>query len=92
MKAQSKGRQAELAVLERARRDVLARDGHRCQAPTGTGALRCDRGLVVHHISGRSGPEPHDPENLVTLCRVHHDWVHAHPDEARVLGLYGSRA
>lgn len=30
---------------------------------------------------------PNEDWNLVALCRVAHDWVHAHPQEAIRLGL-----
>ena len=30
-------------------------------------------------------------DNVVTLCRAHHDWTHAHPDEATALGLRKTR-
>ncbi len=30
---------------------------------------------------------PADPENVIPLARECHDWVHAHPEEARELGL-----
>jgi hypothetical protein len=32
-----------------------------------------------------------DPENTVAICRVCHDWVHAHPVAAQAIGLLVSQ-
>ncbi len=58
-------------------RYVFARDGYRCQ--------RCGspkkgkRGIHGHHIKGwAEHPESRfDPNNIVTLCRKCHEWVHS---------------
>lgn len=48
--------------------------------------------IDVHHIQSRGmGGTSEDTSPLVTLCRVHHDWVHGHPDEAKKLGLMARR-
>jgi len=39
---------------------------------------------------GRGGSAT-DPENVQVLCRAHHDWKHAHPEEAERLGLTARR-
>lgn len=41
----------------------------------------------VHHVKPRSKGVDHSPGNLLDLCREHHDWIHAHPLEARRLGV-----
>jgi 5-methylcytosine-specific restriction endonuclease McrA len=48
--------------------------------------------LHVHHIVSRArAPElALEPSNLVTLCLLAHDWVHAHPAEATRVGLLKS--
>ncbi|MBK9305174.1 MAG: HNH endonuclease [bacterium] len=60
------------AVPPRIRRAVLARDGHRCQAP----GCRNSRYLEVHHrIPVAAGGKP-EPKNLVTLCSRCHRALH----------------
>lgn len=46
-----------------------------------------------HHRRSRSVRDPHQhcACNGVWLCQTCHDWVHAHPFEARTLGLIVSR-
>lgn len=47
------------------------------------------RRLVVHHIEpgGMGRTRDNHPDNTLTLCDEHHLWVHAHPREAKLLGL-----
>ena len=40
----------------------------------------------VHHRKGRHGELLFDPRWVICLCHWHHDWVHAHANEARRLG------
>lgn len=52
------------------RAEVLARDRSRCRY--------CgSNGHHVHHICYRSEGIDHQPHNLITLCREHHDLVHS---------------
>jgi hypothetical protein len=58
-------------IPPRVRREVLARDHHRCRAP---GCAR-SRFLEVHHIFPRSQGGSNQPENLMTLCgSCHRHW------------------
>jgi 5-methylcytosine-specific restriction endonuclease McrA len=59
-------------IPPRVRREVLARDQHRCQAP-GCGRTRF---LEVHHIKPRQNGGGNQPENLVTLCAACHRLFH----------------
>ena len=59
-------------IPPRVRREVLARDLHRCQAP-GCGRTRF---LEVHHIKPRGQRGNNKPENLVTLCASCHRLWH----------------
>lgn len=52
---------------------------------------RCAAGWQVHHIRRRSQGGTHDPDNLVLLCGVGHQWVHEHPAQARALGLLAEK-
>ena len=40
-----------------------------------------------HHSRGRIGTLLLDQRFWVPVCRQHHDWIGAHPAEARALGL-----
>jgi hypothetical protein len=59
-------------IPPRVRREVLARDQHRCQAP-GCGRTRF---LEVHHIVSRKQGGTNKADNLVTLCGSCHRLWH----------------
>ena len=82
-KAESERMRCDAAVCEhggrntttippRTRREVLARDKHRCQAP-GCGRTRF---LEVHHIVPRQQGGTNQAENLMTLCASCHRLWH----------------
>ncbi len=54
------------------RREVLARDGHRCRG-RGCGGTRF---LDVHHVMPRDRGGSNDPENLITFCAPCHRLIH----------------
>jgi 5-methylcytosine-specific restriction endonuclease McrA len=60
----------DLSSYERRRREILRRDGWRCQK---CGAMF---DLEVHHQVFRSHGGPHSEENLITLCTACHAAVH----------------
>ena len=51
-------------------RQVLERDGWRCQA---CGSMQC---LQVHHLKFRSQSGGDEEQNLITLCAECHEQVH----------------
>ena len=59
-------------IPPRVRREVTARDHHRCQSP---GCHRT-RFLEVHHIQARHQGGTNHPENLTTLCSTCHRLWH----------------
>jgi hypothetical protein len=66
-------------IPPRARREILARDQHRCRAP-GCGRTRF---LEVHHIVPRQKSGSNKAENLMTLCgSCHRLW----PEKSGVVG------
>lgn len=65
-------------IPPRVRREVLARDKHRCRAP-GCGRTRF---LEVHHIKSRSRGGNNQAENLVTLCGACHRFYHEQKSRA----------
>lgn len=54
------------------RQAVFARDNYRCRWCGATNQPPYD----VHHIQYRRGRSDDVIENLITLCRRHHDYVH----------------
>lgn len=78
----TKGGRNWTTIPPRVRREVLARDGHRCQAP-GCGRTRF---LEVHHTVPRLRGGTNHPENLVTLCAACHRLWHERGGGAKILG------
>jgi len=81
------------------RRWVLRRDGNRCQHFSFLGRwVQCTvrRDLHVHHILPQRHMtthvrhiDPHRPNNLITLCKFHHNGKNGvHPDMHRALQNY----
>ena len=68
----SHGGRNTTTIPPRVRREVLARDQHRCQAP-GCGRTRF---LEVHHIVSRQQGGSNRAENLTTLCGSCHRLWH----------------
>ncbi|MFN2369617.1 MAG: HNH endonuclease, partial [Candidatus Krumholzibacteriia bacterium] len=66
------GKRATPTIPPHIRREVLARDRHRCQGP-GCGRTRF---LEVHHKRPRARGGTHEPANLVTLCGSCHRLWH----------------
>jgi hypothetical protein len=60
-------------ITPRLRRQVLARDHHRCTVP----GCRAARNLDVHHIQFRSDGGGNELSNLLTVCSGHHALLHA---------------
>jgi 5-methylcytosine-specific restriction endonuclease McrA len=68
----TEGDRSSTTIPPRIRREVLARDRHRCRVPG------CERTffLEVHHVVPRSRGGSHGPENLLTLCGSCHRFWH----------------
>ena len=75
------------AEITEATREVIAQRDMGCVGARLIDGVPCWGPLDPHHILRRSQGGSNDPENLVTLCRAHHDWVHGHPDASVDLGL-----
>ena len=82
-----------ITATVKARRDAVRaafeRDGYRCQAADlETPGVQCGGGLDGHEPLTRArGGDPLDPDQIVTVCRHHHRWIHANPIDAHDLGL-----
>jgi phage terminase large subunit GpA-like protein len=73
-------------IPPRTRREVLARDRHRCQAP-GCGRRRY---LEVHHVVPRERGGSNDLANLVTLCSACHRLMHERTAGGRTVWQLGA--
>lgn len=80
-------RDERAAVVEAA----YFRDGRDCVARVSVPQIRCGGRLDPHEVIPRSA-WPGGAlvlENVVTICRRHHDWVGDHPELAHDVGLHG---
>ncbi|MBE0566712.1 MAG: HNH endonuclease, partial [Krumholzibacteria bacterium] len=66
------GKRTTATIAPCTRREVLARDRHRCRAP-GCGRRRF---LEVHHVTPRSAGGTNATANLITLCGSCHRLWH----------------
>jgi 5-methylcytosine-specific restriction endonuclease McrA len=89
LKPKSAKRIAEDKAFGPIRKAVFERD-QRCMAPIDWG--RCEGVWDAHHVVSRARDRTlaHDMENLRTLCRSHHQYVHDNPTEATFAGLLRS--
>jgi hypothetical protein len=88
LKPMSDKRRAEIPERQRVVAEVLARDGFKCRVAPFLPDLACSGPLDGHEPRTRArGGDPLDPDQVVTCCRLHHDWIHTNPDEATALGL-----
>jgi hypothetical protein len=81
------------ALPERARVVDAAwdRDKGRCQAETLVRDVRCGGRLDPHEVIPRSAWPGGKLvlDNVLIVCRMHHDWIGDHPVAAQSLGLHG---
>ena len=93
-------RVSEDKEFAKVRAEVMERDRYACQfiselafhLPHHSFPIppRCSSDeLDAHHIVSRARDKTLalDPDNLIVLCRRHHDWCHQHPLEAESIGL-----
>ncbi len=66
------GERNTATIPPRIRRQVLARDRHRCRRPGCTSAHY----LEVHHLDPRQSGGGNQPANLITLCAACHQLLH----------------
>ncbi len=66
------GERSSASIPPARRREVFARDGHRCRVQ----GCRSTRFLEIHHIRPRAMGGGNEAENLVTLCSRCHQLLH----------------
>jgi 5-methylcytosine-specific restriction endonuclease McrA len=75
------GKRNTTTIAPRVRREVLARDDHRCQAP----GCHHRQFLEVHHVVPRARGDGNRAENLITLCSgCHRLWHERTPAPLRL--------
>lgn len=86
----SEKRLARLAERERAVDEAFYRHHHRCVLATMVPEVPCRGKLDAHEIMPRSAWAEgiYDVDNIVPVCRAHHDWIDAHEPEAHAYGVH----
>lgn len=69
---------------------VLARDGG-CVARGLVPEVSCAGRIDPHHALMRSQGGQDTLEDMIAVCRRHHDWIHNHPARSYELGLLRHR-
>ncbi len=49
--------------------------------------MLANRSCDVHHIRGRTGGNYLNTDTWLAVCRKCHNWIHNHPQDARMIGL-----
>lgn len=80
------GKKRKLGVPKDVLAEVIGRDCG-CVARSIVLETRCWGEIDPHHVlpKGRGGKDTAD--NLICLCRAHHDWVHNHPEASYALNF-----
>lgn len=80
VKARSESEQRRMEVYN-AIKDAFLRERCWCSRCMG------NRNIEIHHTHGREGLLLFDVRHWRVVCRKCHQWIHAHPEEARKFGL-----
>ena len=85
-KRQARARERDL-IVQRA----FARDRWQCRAASLVAEVECGGRLDPHEVIPRSAWADgiYDFDNVITVCRRHHDWIKQHETEAHAVGLHG---
>lgn len=75
-----------LGVPKQIKEQVLNRDGG-CRVMRSVPEVKCFGPIDPHHVLRRSQGGPDTVENLIAVCRSHHDWIHQHPAKSYALGF-----
>lgn len=88
---ESPKRKKERAAYRRMKAAVYERDGHTCQAAALVPDVACGGPLDPQHVIPRSAWAGGRlvAENVLCVCRRHHDWIGSHKQAAADLGLHG---
>lgn len=91
LRPESAKHRADRARRDAVKRVVWRRDRGECQAKDRVPDVRCSGPKDPHEIIPRSAWSKGylEVDNVITICRAHHDWVGDHPDLAHDVGLHG---
>lgn len=84
----SRKRQRQDTEYSKVRRSFLSRNPV-CKARVP--GVCTTRSTDVHHKQGRTGTLLLDEEHFLSTCRSCHNWIEAHPEEAKDLGFSTTR-
>lgn len=98
-------RSRELRARKAAIREVIERDGERCEfarrhdgwlrvlsGDIGPNVPECGGPLDAHEPDKRSqGADSTNPSDIVLICRNHHDYIHQNPRAGYRLALLNSK-
>lgn len=82
-------RRGERDERQEVREQAMRAAGFKCSGAEVVPEVKCWGPLDVDEVVPRGvRPGGHlDPSNVQVLCRLHHEWKHAHPQEAAARGL-----
>lgn len=88
---ESAKRKGDRAAYRRMKTAVYERDGHTCQAAALVPDVACGGPLDPQHVIPRSAWAGGRlvAENVLCVCRRHHDWIGSQKQAAADLGLHG---
>jgi hypothetical protein len=88
---ESDRRKRERPTYRRMRAAVFERDGHACQAAALVPSVACWGPLDPQHVIPRSAWAGGRlvADNVLSVCRGHHEWIGANKTAAADLGLHG---
>jgi hypothetical protein len=88
LKPMSDKRARQLDEYEDACDAALERDSRQCRLAASVRDVKCWGPIDPHHIVpvARSPRLRCDVDNIIAVCRGHHDWIDANMDEATALG------
>src|SRR4051812_44042554 len=78
MRRMSDKRARQLDDYDDAVAQVMARDRSQCRVQVSVPHVRCSGRIDPHHVILRSRAPKlwTDPDNMIAVCRAHHDWIH----------------
>lgn len=85
-KTQQEKRKEQLRLYSRKRRFFLNQKRY-CEAKVACNPHFPDVANQIHHLRGRDGKRLLAEDEWLAICPKCHDWIHAHPAEARAKGL-----
>lgn len=89
-----------LKLMQQDEKEIIAQEGFAYPVPmaiksrfepvyAGVGTITdVPRSTEIHHTNHREGKRLNDERYWLAVSREHHKWAHAHPREAKALGIF----